>query len=60
MCNANYAVASSFNEKQICSACEYHDVYESLSTEQWSDRKKILKKYLMKIKLIQITIVLFR
>ena len=54
------AVASSFNEKQICSACEYHDVYESLSTEQWLDRKKFLKKYLMKINLIQITIVLFQ
>ncbi len=40
------AVASSFNEKQICSACEYHDVYESLSTEQWSDRKKIFEKIL--------------
>ena len=40
------AVASSFNEKQICSACEYHDVYESLSTEQWLDRKKIFEKIL--------------
>ena len=40
------AVASSFNEKQICSACEYHDVYESLSNEQWSDRKKIFEKIL--------------
>ena len=37
------AVASSFNEKKICSACEYHDVYESLSTEQWLDRKKLRK-----------------
>ena len=40
------AVASSFNEKQICSACEYHDVYESLSDHDWSNRKKIFEKIL--------------
>jgi N-acetyl sugar amidotransferase len=40
------AVASSFNEKQICSACEYHDVYESLSDQDWSQRKKIFEKIL--------------
>jgi len=40
------AVASSFNEKQICSACEYHNVYESLSDSDWADRKKVFEKIL--------------
>ena len=35
------SVAMSFNQDNICSACEYHDAYEAISNEEWENRKKI-------------------
>ncbi len=43
------AVALSVNENGICSACEYHEAYNSISKSEWKERKKkfedILKSY---------------
>lgn len=40
------SVAMSFNENHICSACEYHAAYQTISDEEWNNRKKIFEKIL--------------
>ncbi len=43
------SAALSINEEGICSACEYHEVYQSITSEEWTERGKkfenILKEY---------------
>ena len=39
-------VASSFNKDNICSACEYHMEYESITDDEWKIRKKKFEKIL--------------
>ena len=34
------SVALSVNEDNICSACEYHKVYQSITNDEWEIRKK--------------------
>ena len=36
----NNSVALSLNKKGICSACEYHEVYQSISSDEWKERRK--------------------
>ena len=36
-------VASSFNKDNVCSACEYHMQYESITDDEWKLRKKFEK-----------------
>ena len=38
------SVALSVNEDNICSACEYHKVYQSITNDEWEIRKKKFKK----------------
>lgn len=39
------SVALSLNENSICSACEYHLVYQSISNDEWNLRKKNFQKF---------------
>ncbi len=36
----NNSVALSINKKGICSACEYHEAYQSISPDEWKERSK--------------------
>ncbi len=38
------SVALSVNEDNICSACEYHKVYQSITDDEWEIRKKKFQK----------------
>ena len=39
-------VGSSFNKENVCSACEYHKGYQSVSDKEWEVRRNEFKKIL--------------
>ena len=44
------SVAMSFNEKNVCSACESHKLYYAITDDEWKIRKKKFEKILMENK----------
>jgi len=44
------SAALSINENGICSACEYHEVYQSITKDEWIGRQKKFEKILSEYK----------
>jgi len=46
----NSSAATAFSKSGICSACEYHEIYNSLTKRDWEVRKKKFKEIIDKYK----------
>ena len=51
MClSSKFSVSMSFNEKNVCSACESHKLYNAITDDEWEIRKKKFEKILIENK----------